>query len=215
MQQNDLVYKVLVVGEYSVGKTNITTKFVHNTFNPLPEATIGVDFANTSMEIEGKTVDIQIWDTAGQERFQALAKPAYRGALGALLVYDITRASSLKATEKWLDNIRNFAEPNCVVVLIGNKCDLHSKREVATEEGKEFAKKHSLMFMETSALDGENIQEAWRQLVSMIHENKAKAKVKSNVDSDKPKSPNGDGKTIDLQPKQTDDKTDPKPSCFC
>ena len=113
------------------------------------------------MEINGKNVKIQIWDTAGQEAFQAITRTYYKGAIGALLVYDITRRETFTHVTKWLDDVRTNSSKNVTVILIGNKKDLEDKRQVSYEEGEAFAKENGLMFLETSAKTAYNVVEAF------------------------------------------------------
>lgn len=124
--------------------------------------TIGVDFGSKTVAItEDTNIKVQIWDTAGQESFRSITRSYYRGSICALLVYDITRRSSFDNLTRWLDDMRDNAYSKMIIVLIGNKDDLKTEREVSTEEGQEFADKHNLMFMETSAKTGHNIENAF------------------------------------------------------
>jgi len=123
--------------------------------------TIGVEFGAKTIELNGKTVKIQIWDTAGQEAFQAITRTYYKGAIGALLVYDITRRETFTHVTKWLDDVRTNSSKNVTVILIGNKKDLEDKRQVSYEEGEAFAKENGLMFLETSAKTAYNVVESF------------------------------------------------------
>lgn len=114
--------------------------------------TIGVEFGTRIIEVDDKKIKLQIWDTAGQERFRAVTRSYYRGAAGALMVYDITRRSTYNHLSSWLTDTRNLTNPNTVIFLIGNKSDLEGTREVTYEEAEEFAKEHDLMFLEASAM---------------------------------------------------------------
>ncbi|CBI30717.3 unnamed protein product, partial [Vitis vinifera] len=121
------------------------------------KSTIGVEFATRSLNVDGKVIKAQIWDTAGQERYRAITSAYYRGAVGALLVYDVTRHSTFENVERWLRELRDHTDPNIVVMLIGNKSDLRHLVAVSTEDGKSFAERESLYFMETSALEATNL----------------------------------------------------------
>ena len=123
--------------------------------------TIGVEFGAKTIQINGKTIKIQIWDTAGQEAFQAITRTYYKGAIGALLVYDITRRDTFTHVTKWLDDVRTNSSKNVTVILIGNKKDLEDKRQVSYEEGEAFAKENGLMFLETSAKTAYNVVESF------------------------------------------------------
>jgi len=168
------LYKVVVTGDSGVGKTNIISRFTSNEFNIENKATIGVEFGHAELTVNDTKVKVQIWDTAGQERFRAVTRGYYRGAVGALMVYDITKAQTFKNVEKWMQELREYADPDIVIMLVGNKSDLKSNREVATEDAKAFAKKNGLLYIEASALDGENIKEAFQQTVNAIHEQRLK-----------------------------------------
>ncbi|KAI1321631.1 Ras- protein ric2 [Mortierella claussenii] len=166
----DYLFKIVLIGESSVGKSNILSRFTQNEFTLESKSTIGIEFATAkSIEIEGKTIKAQIWDTAGQERYRAISVVFYRGAVGALLVYDISKLSTFENLERWLTELREHAGTNVVVVLVGNKSDLRHLRAVGTEEGKAFAEKHGLLFLETSALNGTNVQQAFSEVVAEIH----------------------------------------------
>jgi len=167
----DFLYKVVVTGDSGVGKTNIITRFTANEFSLESKATIGVEFGHAEITLgDSSKIKVQIWDTAGQERFRAITRGYYRGAVGALIVYDITKSVSFRNVEKWLQELRQHAFDDIVIMLVGNKSDLKQAREVPTDEAKKFAQKNNLLFIETSALDGENIKEAFYQTVSEIRE---------------------------------------------
>ncbi|KAF9361834.1 Ras- protein ric2 [Mortierella sp. AD094] len=166
----DYLFKIVLIGESGVGKTNILSRFTRNEFTLESRSTIGIEFATAkSIEIDGKIAKAQIWDTAGQERYRAISVAFYRGAVGALLVYDISKTSSFQNLERWLSELREHADPNIVLALIGNKSDLRHLRAVGTEDGKALAEKHNMLFLETSALDGTNVQEAFSEVVAEIH----------------------------------------------
>ncbi|KAG0018167.1 hypothetical protein BGZ80_007492, partial [Entomortierella chlamydospora] len=166
----DYLLKIVLIGESGVGKTNILSRFIRNEFDLESRSTIGIEFATAkSIEIDGKIARAQIWDTAGQERYRAISVAFYRGAVGALLVYDISKASSFQNLERWLSELKEHAGPNIVLALIGNKSDLRHLRAVGTEDGKALAEKHNMLFLETSALDGTNVQEAFSEVVAEIH----------------------------------------------
>ena len=142
------------------------TRFIKDEFASESKPTIGVEFTSKIMPIEDKVVKAQIWDVAGQERFQILSRNYYRGAVGALLIYDITQYKTFANAEKWLAGLLETAEPNVLVVLVGNKSDLEDMRAVSQEEAIEFAKKHGLMWMETSVLESNNIEEGFQRLLT-------------------------------------------------
>eukprot|EP00127_Corallochytrium_limacisporum_P005530 Clim_evm47s207 gene=Clim_evmTU47s207 len=165
----DYLFKVVLIGDSGVGKSNLLSRFTRNEFNLESKSTIGVEFATRSIQIEGKTVKAQIWDTAGQERYRAITSAYYRGAVGALLVYDIAKHQTYENVERWLKELRDHAEESIVIMLVGNKSDLRHLRAVPTEEAKGFAEKQTLSFIETSALDATNVEEAFENILTEIY----------------------------------------------
>jgi Ras-related protein Rab-11A len=163
-----ILLKIVLTGESGAGKTNILSQFVRSNFNPNAKTTIGVECAVKALQIGGTPVKAQIWDTAGQERFRAITSTYYHGAQGALLVYDITNTQSFRSAPRWLQELRNFADPNIPVVLVGNKCDLEASRSVTQEEGIRYAEAEHLLFFETSAKTAVNLNEAFTALVTEI-----------------------------------------------
>uniref|UniRef100_A0A3Q3EK11 RAB11B, member RAS oncogene family, b n=1 Tax=Labrus bergylta TaxID=56723 RepID=A0A3Q3EK11_9LABR len=148
----DFLFKVVLIGDSGVGKSNLLSRFTRNEFNLESKSTIGVEFATRSIQVDGKTIKAQIWDTAGQERYRAITSAYYRGAVGALLVYDI-----------------DHADNNIVIMLVGNKSDLRHLRAVPTDEARAFAEKNTLSFIETSALDSTNVEEAFKNILTEIY----------------------------------------------
>ncbi|KAH7832149.1 Rab11c [Monocercomonoides exilis] len=167
---SDFVYKVVVVGDSDVGKTNLLNRFVDNTFFWSTRPTIGVEFRTKHLRIGDVTVTLQLWDTAGQERFRALSSAYYRGAVGAVAVYDVTNPNTLTSlSDVWLKEIRVHCAPSCVGVIVGNKKDLGHLRLVKEEEGRKIAEmKESCAWIETSALDGTNVSEMFVELAKAI-----------------------------------------------
>lgn len=166
------IFKYIIVGESSVGKSCLLLQFLDNRFKDSHDLTIGVDFGSKTIRLDdGTNVKVQIWDTAGQESFRSITKSYYRGSICALLVYDITRRSTFENLSRWLEDLREVAYNKMVVLLVGNKADLAGSREVSTEEGTEFAKKHNLIFYETSAKTGLNIEQAFVTSAVVINEN--------------------------------------------
>jgi small GTP-binding protein len=134
-----LLLAVVIIGDSGVGKSNLLSRFTRNEFHLDSKSTIGVEFATRSIQHDGKIIKAQIWDTAGQERYRAITSAYYRGAVGALLVYDISKRLTFENVERWLKELRDHAEPNIVVMLVGNKSDLRHLRTVPTEEAMSFA----------------------------------------------------------------------------
>ncbi|CAM8999414.1 unnamed protein product [Rhodiola kirilowii] len=167
-QKIDYVFKVVLIRDSAVGKSQILARFSRNEFSLDSKATIGVEFQTRTLMIQQKSVEAQIWDTAGQERYRAVTSAYYRGAVGAMLVYDITKRQSFDHIPRWLEELRAHADKNIVIILIGNKCDLESQRAVPTEDAKEFAQKEGLFFLETSALEATNVETAFTTLLTEI-----------------------------------------------
>ena len=164
----DFLLKLVLLGDSGVGKTNILSQFVRNRFIQDFKTTIGVEYATKTISVDDKVVKVQIWDTAGQERFRAITTAYYKGAHGALLVYDITSSITFNSLDKWLKELREKTDQNIPVMLVGNKSDLVDSRSIETQEGMNFAEKENLLFIETSALTAENVREGFTNLISEI-----------------------------------------------
>jgi len=165
----DFLFKVVLIGDSGVGKSNLLSRFTRNEFVVESKSTIGVEFATRTLQVEGKAIKAQIWDTAGQEKYRAITSAYYRGAVGALLVYDISRMPTFEHLERWLQELLNLADKSIVVMLVGNKSDLKHMRAVSTEQGKLFSAANHAMFIETSALDSNNVDVAFGQLLNQIY----------------------------------------------
>ena len=160
--------KILIIGESGVGKSSLLLRFTDDLFDPQLSATIGVDFKVKTITVEGNKTKLAIWDTAGQERFRTLTPSYYRGAQGAILVYDVSSRETFTKLDNWLSELETFAnKPDIVKMLIGNKID-KSNREVTKEEGLKFARKHSMLFIEASAKTKEGVEIAFEELVEKI-----------------------------------------------
>ncbi|XP_041649514.1 RAB11a, member RAS oncogene family, like [Cheilinus undulatus] len=180
----DYLFKVVLIGDSGVGKSNLLSRFTRNEFNLESKSTIGVEFATRSIQVEGKTVKAQIWDTAGQERYRAITSAYYRGAVGALLVYDIAKHLTYENAERWLKELQDHADSNIVIMLVGNKCDLRHLRAVPTDEARAFAEKHGLSFLETSALDSCNVELAFQTILTAIYNIVSQRQMSGRNDSD-------------------------------
>ncbi|XP_057957422.1 ras-related protein RABA5c [Malania oleifera] len=167
----EYLFKVVIIGDSAVGKSNLLSRYSRNEFNMNSKATIGVEFQTQSMDIDGKEVKAQIWDTAGQERFRAVTSAYYRGAVGALIVYDISRRSTFDSVARWLEELKTHCDTTVARMLVGNKCDLDNIRDVGVEEGKGLAEAEGLFFMETSALDSTNVRKAFELVIQEIYSN--------------------------------------------
>ncbi|TNV76376.1 hypothetical protein FGO68_gene2425 [Halteria grandinella] len=167
----DFIFKIVMVGDQSVGKSNLLLRYTKNEFDQFSKVTLGVEFASKFLKIEAdqQYVKAQIWDTAGQERFRSVTGAYYRNAIGALLVYDITNRNSFESIPKWMKELKEHADPNIVMILVGNKSDLKEQREVKHEEGLKFSEKHQIAFIETSALNAGNVDIAFKNLIHEIY----------------------------------------------
>lgn len=162
-------YKLVFLGDQSVGKTSIITRFMYDNFDRHYQATIGIDFLSKTMYLEDRTVRLQLWDTAGQERFRSLIPSYIRDSSVAVVVYDVTNRASFLNTTKWVEDVRAERGNDVVICLVGNKTDLgNDKRQITTEEGEERAKKDSLLFMECSAKAGYNVKSLFRKLATSL-----------------------------------------------
>ncbi|EEQ33991.1 GTP-binding protein ypt3 [Microsporum canis CBS 113480] len=162
------VVAVVLIGDSGVGKSNLLSRFTRNEFNLDSKSTIGVEFATRSIQVDSKTIKSQIWDTAGQERYRAITSAYYRGAVGALLVYDVSKHQTYENVTRWLKELRDHADSNIVIMLVGNKSDLRHLRAVPTDEAKQFASENNLSFIETSALDASNVELAFQNILTEI-----------------------------------------------
>ncbi|KAG6533621.1 ras-related protein RGP1-like [Zingiber officinale] len=182
-QKIDYVLKVVLIGDSAVGKSQLLARFARNEFSIDSKATIGVEFQTRTLAIDEKTIKAQIWDTAGQERYRAVTSAYYRGAVGAMLIYDITKRQSFDHVARWLEELRSHADRNIVIMLIGNKSDLGSLRAVPTEDAKEFAQRENLFFMETSALEATNVESAFQTVLTEIYRIVSKKSLAANEKS--------------------------------
>jgi len=165
----DYLFKVVIIGDSGVGKSNLLSRFTRNEFHLDSKSTIGVEFATRSISHDGKIIKAQIWDTAGQERYRAITSAYYRGAVGALLVYDISKRLTFENVERWLKELRTHADPSILVMLVGNKCDLKHLQAVITDDAKSFAEQNNLAFIETSAMDSTNVDVAFETILIEIY----------------------------------------------
>ncbi|XP_076903883.1 ras-related protein YPT3-like [Bidens hawaiensis] len=193
----DYLFKLVLIGDSGVGKSNLLSRFTRNEFSLETKSTIGVEFATRSLNVDGKVIKAQIWDTAGQERYRAIASAYYRGAVGALLVYDVTRHATFGSIERWLKELRDHTDPNIVVMLIGNKSDLRHLLAVSTEDGKALAEAESLYFMETSALEATNVENAFSEVITQIYRIVSKKAVEAGDEGASASVPSK-GATIDV-----------------
>jgi len=159
MSTYSYLFKYVIVGDSAVGKSCLLMRFTDRRFKGDIENTIGVEFGSRCVEIDTKQVKLQIWDTAGQESLRSITRSYYRGAAAALLVYDVSRRQTFEHCARWVEDLKRYAGENIPIMLIGNKSDL--PKQVPTEEAQEFAAKHGLAFLETSAKTAENVDDAF------------------------------------------------------
>ncbi|GAB2295656.1 Ras- protein RABA5e [Dionaea muscipula] len=176
----EYLFKIVIIGDSAVGKSNLLSRYARNEFNLHSKATIGVEFQTQGMEIDGKEIKAQIWDTAGQERFRAVTSAYYRGAVGALLVYDISRRTTFDSISRWLDELKTHCDTTVATMLVGNKSDLGNIRAISVEEGKNLAEEQAMFFMETSALESTNVKKAFEIVIHEIYNNVSRKVLNSD-----------------------------------
>ena len=155
----DYLFKYIIIGDAAVGKSNLLLRYSHGQFKPEYQLTIGVEFGAKNVKINNKVYRIQIWDTAGQENFRSITRAYYKNSVCALVVYDISSRDSFNNVSTWIDDCKNQSPKTIFMVLVGNKSDLSDRRQVNTEEGQELAEKYGMLFFETSAKNGTNVEE--------------------------------------------------------
>ena len=194
-QQYDFLFKILLVGNSSVGKSSLFLRFVDDVWNDVFVPTIGVDFKIKTLKINEQNVKLQIWDTAGQERFRTIISSYYKGAQGILLVFDLTEKESFESLNNWLIEIEKNANKNVIKILIGNKNDLEDKRVVSYNEAKDFADSNGLKYVETSAKTNNNVTEAFSEIGKELME---ACKDKDFIGNENKKTITISNKTTDL-----------------
>ena len=166
--------KFIIIGDAAVGKSNLLVRYTSGQFKEEYQLTIGVEFGSNNVIISDNTYRIQIWDTAGQENFRSITRSYYKNTACAIIVYEISNKKSFENISSWIEECKNTAPKSILMVLVGNKCDLDN-REVTEEEGREFAEKNGMLFFETSAKTGKNVEELFKQSVKVIDQ-----KIKEN-----------------------------------
>ena len=173
--KKEVLYKILLLGDSSVGKTCFLMRYTDNTFQDIHMSTIGLDYKLKNVQLDdGKMIKIQVWDTAGQDRFRSITKNYYKGAHGIVLIYDITEKKSFANVKNWMDQIKEEVSDRVTIILVGNKIDDEEHRAVTKEQGESMAKEFNVMFFECSAKTGENIDSTFNDLVKKIVENFSK-----------------------------------------
>ena len=182
----DLIFKLILIGDTGVGKSNILSRYINNEFSLATQPTVGVEFGSKIIKKDDKSIKLQIWDTAGQERYKSITNAYYKGSKGAFIVYDISRKTTFENVDKWIGELKDNASEDVHIMIVGNKSDLEDKREVNTEEVAKKAEQYKIAFCETSALKGKNIEFAFESLVNEITknvENERKTEVKTEEES--------------------------------
>jgi len=189
----DYLFKLLLIGDSGVGKSCLLLRFADHAYTESYISTIGVDFKIRTIDLDGKTITLQIWDTAGQERFRTITSSYYRVAHGIIVVYDVTDMDSFNNVKQWLNEIDRYACENVNKLLVGNKCDLVHKRVVDTEIAKAFAEKLEIPFLETSAKAATNVEKAFLTMAAEI-----KNSVANQTPTATANAPRSTGKTVDV-----------------
>merc|ERR1712154_178101 len=196
-------YKLVFLGDESVGKTSIITRFMYDHFDDTYQATIGIDFLSKTMYLEDRVLRLQLWDTAGQERFRSLIPSYIRDSSVAIVVYDISNKTSFLNTHKWIEDVREERGDDVVIMLVGNKIDLNDHRQVTKNEGEEKANQLNVMFMETSAKSGDNIKSLFRKVATNL----------PGMDEQNQSNKNDNMKKVELH--DDDDNKPPNSACWC
>ncbi|KAF3829425.1 ras-related protein Rab-3D isoform X1 [Mirounga angustirostris] len=203
-QNFDYMFKLLLIGNSSVGKTSFLFRYADDSFTPAFVSTVGIDFKVKTVYRHDKRIKLQIWDTAGQERYRTITTAYYRGAMGFLLMYDVANQESFAAVQDWATQIKTYSWDNAQVILVGNKCDLEDERVVPTEDGRKLADDLGFEFFEASAKENMNVKQVFERLVDIICE-------KMNESLEPSSSPGSNGKGPALG-----DAPPPEPSsCSC
>ena len=199
----ELLYKIIIIGDSNVGKSNILSRYTKDQFQGNSKATVGVELGTKFVKIEGVGAKLQIWDTAGQERYRSLTSSYYKGCHGCFIVYDITNEASFHSISTWYEQAVKEAGKDISIILVGNKCDLENERKVSKEQGEEKAKTMNASFFETSALSKVNIDDIFNEIVNNIFQ---RTKGQKNDDDDDIEIINENEKAINLTPQQTPEK---------
>ena len=166
----ELLYKIIIIGDTCVGKSNILSRYLKDEFREDSKSTVGVELGTKFLKVKDVGIKIQIWDTAGQERYKSITSSYYKGSHGCFIVYDITNEASFENVDKWYQQAQKEASKDVSIILVGNKCDLEEQRKVSKEKGEEKAKQFNIPFFETSALSKIKIDDIFIEMVNNIFE---------------------------------------------
>ena len=178
----DLLYKIIIIGDTCVGKSNILSRYLKDEFKEDSKSTVGVELGTKFVKVKGVGAKLQIWDTAGQERYKSITSSYYKGSHGCFIVYDITSETSFENVEKWYEQAQKDASKEVSIILVGNKCDLENERKVSKEKGEEKAKSLNAPFFETSALSKINIDDIFKEMINNIYERTGGPKADEDED---------------------------------
>jgi len=199
----DLLYKIIIIGDSNVGKSNILSRYTKDQFQGNSKATVGVELGTKFVKVEGVGAKLQIWDTAGQERYRSLTSSYYKGCHGCFIVYDITNEQSFESINTWYEQAVKEAGKEVSIILVGNKCDLENERKISKEKGEEKARSMNASFFETSALSKVNIDDIFKEIVNNIYQ---RTKGQKNDEDDDIEIINENEKAINLTPQATPEK---------
>ena len=200
-------FKFVLVGDSAVGKTAICKRFCENTFNSNQPQTVGLEFGNRIVEVQGSRIKLQIWDTAGQERFHSITRAYFRSSAAVFLIFDITNRESFNHLGTWVEDANQLSPKTAITVLVGNKTDLDSQRAVSTAEAKDFADQHGLTLFETSALSNDRIDDAFIQTAQSVLEKINIGEIELNNPSSGARAP------LSVQPQAVEQNTEQRNGC--
>ncbi|XP_073822132.1 ras-related protein Rab6-like [Musca autumnalis] len=199
--------KLVFLGEQSVGKTSLITRFMYDSFDNTYQATIGIDFLSKTLHLDDRTVRLQLWDTAGQERFRSLIPSYIRDSTAAIVVYDVTKPTTFEQTSKWISDVRAERGTEVIIILVGNKTDLAGKRQITTEDGENKAKELNVMFIETSAKTSYNVKKLFDRVAMALPFVSSAPREMSSEDEQRIE--------LELQKEDERKRNENKRKCFC
>ncbi|XP_058494929.1 ras-related protein Rab-3B [Solea solea] len=200
-QNFDYMFKLLIIGNSSVGKTSFLFRYADDSFSNSFVSTVGIDFKVKTVYRNDKRIKLQIWDTAGQERYRTITTAYYRGAMGFILMYDITNEESFNAVQDWATQIKTYSWDNAQVIMVGNKCDMDEERIVPPEKGKHLADQLGFEYYEASAKENINVRQVFERLVDIIC-----VKMSERVDVEVPVAPGSKTTRLTDKPAQLPQK---------
>lgn len=210
----DIIFKVVLIGDSGVGKTNILSRYVRDEFSIETKSTVGVEFGSKIIKSNSSLIKVQIWDTAGQERYKAITNAYYKGTKGALVVYDISRRDTFNSIDRWIGELKNNGEADVCITLIGNKSDLEDQRTVTQQEAIEKAEQYKIAYCETSAMQAINIEKAFTIMIEEIYKKMTKPKDE-NADDNGLKNPNHSSVNLDDGRKEKEKEKENKKTFCC